>query len=324
METQKLLKYLETVVELERNKYVQINTINSINNKIKSYENQINNNNRLMLNEYDERKRSTLTAENVKVDKSGKWLAAFGIYYCAFMGAVVFGFLARIAVKGAVIPIVAAGAVGAVAGGVIPWRKWRAVLKKRRLAEIKKFKALQIQDDVAVINRDAQTKDLQAALPKLQKSCEAMKKAYSVTDRTLNSYYNMNIIPVKYRSMLPVCMFYDYILNKRTYSLERNPVTSDIGAINMYEEEVYKKVIIGKLNEAIRQMKMIRNNQEVFYEQMIRAQNKTHQLLTGINDNITGLRKDVAEGLDAIKYQNEQILKCEKYMSYVTYQNYMS
>ncbi len=324
METQVLLNYLGTVMDLEKNKYIQEKTIRSINNQIKSCRNKINGNNLIIVNAAKQSNRSSLSAENVTVSKSGKWLAYLGIYYCAFMGAIILGGLTYYITRQSVALTAVMSIIGILIGGFFPLRIWRNILKKRKAAEIKKIEKIKLMDDVNIINCDTEIKNLQAAIPKLQNDCSAMQKTLKVTSETLSSYYNMNIIPIKYRSMLPICMFYDYILNKRTYSLERNPVTADIGAINMYEDEIYRGLIISKLNEAIQKLDMIRQNQTVFYERMQEAQSRTHELLNGINNNITGFRKDVNKNLDIIKYQTEQIANCEKYMAYVTYQKYMS
>ena len=34
---------------------------------------------------------NNLSEKNIPVNKSGKWLAAFGVYYCAFLGAMLLG-----------------------------------------------------------------------------------------------------------------------------------------------------------------------------------------------------------------------------------------
>lgn len=323
METQQLLDYLGAVMDLEKNKYIQKKTINAINNRIKVYKNKINRNNLMIVNSDAQSKRSDLSMQNVAVDKSGKWLAYFGIYYCACMGAVILGGLTYFITHQSVALTAVMSIIGIFAGGSFPWRAWKKVLQKRKLAEIEKIKQIKLADDVSIINCNAETGQLQDAVPKLENDCALMQKTLKVTSDTLDSYYNMNIIPDKYRSLIPVCMFYDYILNKRTYSLERNPETSDIGAINMYEDEVYKKLIVSKLDEAIQQMSIIRHNQEIFYARMQEAQNKTHELLNGINRSIDDFHNDVNKNLNIMKYQNEQIASCERYMAYITYQRYM-
>ncbi len=136
--------------------------------------------------------------------------------------------------------------------------------------------------------------------------------------------YEKDIIPTKYRSFIPVSMFYDYILNKRTYSLERNESTSDIGAINIYEDERLKRLAITEMQKINQNLEAIREGQKILYQEMKSANEQTHRLLNDINANITDFKNNVKEDLSVIKYQNEQINKCTQYMSYVTYQNYMS
>lgn len=135
METQVLLNYLGTVMDLEKNKYIQEKTIRSINNQIKSCRNKINGNNLIIVNAAKQSNRSSLSAENVTVSKSGKWLAYLGIYYCAFMGAIILGGLTYYITRQSVALTAVMSIIGILIGGFFPLRIWRNILKKRKAAD---------------------------------------------------------------------------------------------------------------------------------------------------------------------------------------------
>ena len=337
MDSKNLLDYLQKVLTLERDNYMQHQTLKAINNTIVNYKNKIENNQKLLEKEVSYNSRTHQLRERIKdydgvdhidqvirVDKSGKWLAYFGIYYCAFLGGMILGIPTLLITNGKTLPSVLLGFLGVLIGGYFPLKAWRKTLKKREQAEIKKIEALQLQDDVNTIKRYDENTRLSAMLPKLENDYNAMIKVNKVTINTLNKFYALNIIPNKYRSFVPVSMFYDYILNKRTYSLERNPVTSDIGAINLYEDEKLKNIIITELRKMNRNLEAIREGQQILYAEIKQANAQTHQLLRDINSNITDFKENVKQDMSVIKYQTEQISKCSQYMSYVTYQNYMS
>lgn len=317
MDTSKLLEYLSIIIDLEKNKYTQEKTIKNINNSISSYQSEFNNN--LSLNEKSDNIRQNISNfENIKVDESGKGIMYFMIYYVGCIGAGL-GVIAYNIAHSMGIAIIL-GIIGAVIGGSIPVLVWKSIMKNRRERTIIQMQRGMRADNELKQNRQLRNSEISLAVPKLEAEKESMQETYQLTCQTLKKCYEINIIPVKYRNIVPVCMFYDYILNGRTYSLKRNPNAFDEGAINMYEDEIFRNVIKDKLDIIINKLDDLREGQKVLCRVIEEGNRQTHKLLNDINSNVT----KVNDNLQTIQYQNEQRNRCLEYMSYVTYQRYMS
>lgn len=319
MDTSELLKYLKIVMDLEQDKFVQVQTINQLNKSIENYNQQYNNNK--LLNSKNQAKRIAESCDNVQVDESGKGLVYF-ISICMATSGIQIGQIIQAIFHEFVLSL-AVGLISSIIISGIPIFIWkRVILKKRKEMAVAQINRGIRADEELSRNRQNMNNKISGIISKLQQEKQSFMKTYNLTNEALKKCYEVNIIPPKYRSMIPVCMFYDYISNGRTYSLKRNPEAFDEGAINMYEEEVFKQVIIGKFNEAIQELREIKNNQKVFYSQMLEAERKKQMILNSINDNISGLRKDVRQGFDIVQYQNEQRNRCLSYMTYVSRQWY--
>jgi len=310
MNTSKLLEYLSIIIDLEKNRYAQQKTINSLNKNISSFKAVFSTN--VQLNEIVKLdQKNTSKFKNVKVDKSGKWIMYLMVYYMAFQGGAL-GYHIFSNIKALI--------TGAVIGAIIPILIWKRILKKRREQAIIQIKREMRTEDELNQSRQLKNKQISLAMPKLEAEMQAMQKTYNLTCQALKKCYDINIIPVKYRNIVPVCMFYDYISNGRTYCLKRNPNAFDEGAINMYEQELFRNVVMDKLDIIINQLDNLRENQKVLCRVIEEGNRQTHKLLNDINSNVT----KVNDNLQTIQYQNEQRNKCLEYMSYVTYQRYMS
>lgn len=313
MTTSGLLEYLSIIIDLEKDKYTQEYTLRQLNNNVSSYTNEFNNNK--AINERVAAQK--IDYKNVQVSQKGKGIMFFMIYYCAFLGAST-GLLANL-ITGSMRTAVLVGAIGAVAAGCIPVLVWKNIIRKRRQQAIIQLERQKRSDDELAISRRKRNEELMIIVPRLKSEIANFQDTYKLACKTLQKCYDVDIIPAKYRSMIPVCMFYDYILNKRTYSLERNPQTGDVGAINMYEDECYRQVIINKFDQLFDKLNEITQNQRELYNLVKKGNNETHRLLNEINGNIMK-GNDV---LESIEYQNEKQNRYMEYMAYVEYQRYM-
>lgn len=311
MDTKKLLEYLKIVIDLEKNIYIQKNVISNLNNNIASYKTEFDNN--IMLNNQVE-KESNLN--NIPVSKSGKILMFFMIYYLGYLGSSL-GFLCNKITHIKTISILI-GIIGAIVGGCIPIVVWINIMKKRKQqAYIDAQQNLSINKDLAQ-NRVVRNENIRVIMPRLEKEKQAMLETNQLACSTLNQYYNLNIIPLKYRNINAVCKFYEYISNGRTYSIVRN--SYDEGAINMYEHALEYEKIESKLNTIINNLEDIKYNQKLLYNEIRDGNNITHSLLRSINNNVTQINKN----MEVIQYQNDQRNHYLSYMSNITYQRYMS
>lgn len=115
--------------------------------------------------------------------------------------------------------------------------------------------------------------------------------AYNETYDTLQRYYEKDIIYGKYRNLIPICMFYEYLVSGRCTQL-----TGHEGAYNLYETEARMQIIIINLNKIIEKLDAIETNQYMLAEAIKETQDETRRLsgivqeqtqaLCSINDNI--------------------------------------
>lgn len=311
METSELLKYLSIIIDLEKSKYTQEQTIKLLNGNISSYKKEYDTNIALNKNVDAQATTNAYTAKNVTADTSGKGLMYFMVYYVGCLGA---GLGIAVWNLTKTIPLsIIVGLIGAVIGGSIPIAVWKNILKKRKERAVIQINRGNRADIELKESRNLRNKELAVIIPKLDAENKAMQETYQLTCLSLKQCYDVDIIPVKYRNFVPVCMFYDYISNGRTYTLKRNPTAFDEGAINMYEDELFKKEISDKLNIMINHLEAIRSNQKMVYDAIQEGNRQTHTLLNNINSNVT----KVNDKLSTIQYQNEQRNRCTEYLAYV-------
>ncbi len=117
-----------------------------------------------------------------------------------------------------------------------------------------------------------------------------VKNRYDETCKLLNEYYALNIIPEKYQELIPVCMFYDYVSTGRTYSMERNMIHNDPGAINMYVDDVYRGKVLGSLsdirNEIQMQSSAIQSKMSSVSDAIQEGQAETKRYLSSVKGSI--------------------------------------
>lgn len=314
MDTAKLMNYLLIIIDLEKDKYTQSKVLNKLKSDIQSYTSEYRSNEDM--NERVRQKQEAFCADNVKPKESGKGIMIFLSFYSAFTllscGRLVYFITNNIAIS------LLAAAVGGAIGALIPVLVWKNILKKRRSRSIVQINRGMRADNARALQRQTRNRQLSAMLPKLRAEQNEMQKLYNLTCNTLKKCYDIDIIPVKYRSLVPVCMFYDYLLNKQTYSLERNPQTADEGAINMYEKECILKSILFKMDQILDRLNEISANQAVLYNAISEGNRQTSELLNNLNNNASQINSK----MDIIQYQNQRRNACLEYMSYVTYQNF--
>ena len=90
----------------------------------------------------------------------------------------------------------------------------------------------------------------------LEKELSAARRLYSETDSIRKKCYSAGIVYEKYRSLIPICMFYEYLVSGRCQSLEGHE-----GAYNIYENEIRMNIIITQMDQVIQKLDQIREAQ---------------------------------------------------------------
>lgn len=120
------------------------------------------------------------------------------------------------------------------------------------------------------------------------------------TKSTLEKLYDVDVIYPKYRALVPVVMFCEYLESMRCSQL-----TGHEGAYNIYESELRQNLIISKLNDVINQLEEIKENQWKLYDAIERGNRKVDQLCNISIDNAKRFQR--IEDNEAIRAENERI-----------------
>lgn len=106
-----------------------------------------------------------------------------------------------------------------------------------------------------VVEMNGRKEQARTMLPQIQSFKNQLKESYKECQLNLQKLYGLNVIVRKYRELIPCAMFLEYLSTGRTHSLEAVP--GDIGAYNLYEDELYKKLIIDKLDQVLESQKLL-------------------------------------------------------------------
>ena len=133
-------------------------------------------------------------------------------------------------------------------------------------------------------------KEIQVAEELLQKTYEAR-----------NTLYSYNIIFGKYRNIVAISTFYEYLLSGRCTSLE-----GASGAYNLYESEIRADMIISQLSTVVEKLEDIKQGQYMLYSQLREA----NSMLSTLNDKMERAAKSLSHiehSAAAIENSAEQI-----------------
>ena len=133
----------------------------------------------------------------------------------------------------------------------------------------------------------------------IRKNLMLARSMYERNNDILHTFYKENIIFEKYRNMIAVASFYEYFCSGRCSTLEGHE-----GAYNIYEQEMRLGIIINKLDEVIRRLDSIENNQYMLCS-MIREGNKNTQRITDNIMSIANNMENIKEDASLIKYNSE-------------------
>lgn len=125
-----------------------------------------------------------------------------------------------------------------------------------------------------------------------------LEAEYKKTANILNQYYDKNIIFAKYRNFVAVSSFYEYFISGRCITFEGHE-----GAYNIYENEIRLNVVIQKLDDVIRKLDQIQNNQYMLYS-AIQECNKNITRLSRITSDMTNKLQDISQNVEISAYYN--------------------
>ncbi len=119
----------------------------------------------------------------------------------------------------------------------------------------------------------------------LANELDKIDKIRKVEQNILTQVYAKNIIYPKYRNFVMVCSLYEYICSGRCDSLEGRD-----GAYNILELEIRMDRIITKLDKVIEQLDAIQGNQYMLYNAVKEVGWRTSQIMSSLSDMNMQLR----------------------------------
>ena len=129
---------------------------------------------------------------------------------------------------------------------------------------------------------------------------ELLNKGRNNLIDNLKQLYALGYVYPKYRNLVAVSSFYEYLDSGRCDALEGAD-----GAYNVYENELRLDRIIDKLDVIIKKL-----------DQIIKTQYKLYTELVKVNENITELKTSIDEGIQSIKTQVENSSRRISELSY--------
>ncbi len=129
----------------------------------------------------------------------------------------------------------------------------------------------------------------------LKSNLEAYKKTYSDVKAALTQLYATGTVYVKYRDLIPITMFCEYLDSGRCTELR-----GVNGAYNLYEAEARADMIITKLEDIDYHLESICN-------EMSSSQNLLYRFLTRAEDTIDRLSDTAQAQIEFQKYQTKML-----------------
>lgn len=165
-------------------------------------------------------------------------------------------------------------------------------------------------------SRVSREKEMRSAL---QKDAGLLDERRKKSKQLLDQFYDLDVIRPKYRNLLCVATFLEYLENERCYSL-----TGHEGCYNLFEEERQRGIIIAQLTDISRQLSQIRKNQERAADAMEQIQQNTSRLCEGL-EALNGKMDIVMQDQRTAAYYAEQAANDQRALnSYVIMRDWIN
>lgn len=113
-----------------------------------------------------------------------------------------------------------------------------------------------------------------------------------------NQLYSYDIIFSKYRNLVSISTFYEYLAAGRCSTLE-----GACGAYNLYEQETRADIVIGQLSQVIEKLDDIKKTQYLLYSEL-QSINKSLDNLNSTMNSAMGTLQHIADQTDIIAYNS--------------------
>ena len=129
----------------------------------------------------------------------------------------------------------------------------------------------------------------------IESEITAAKQTYYKLVEALANYYSLDIVFGKYRNLVALTRFYEYLLAGRCKTLEGAD-----GAYNIYESEIRMDALITDMGQVLKKLDDIKKGQYLLYEQLVSANKGINELNNKTATAINQLVK-IGDSVDTIK-----------------------
>lgn len=141
----------------------------------------------------------------------------------------------------------------------------------------------------------------------VQQEIDFLEAKYKESKDRLKDFYSCNIINGKYQhNIVAIASFYQYLDEKRTYSLEFDQKTSDKGAYNIYNEEAQRGIIISQLSQVLAKLDQVMDNQRTIQSTLREADKQINYLSNDINRMPNRIESSIQEQTAIQSYNAER------------------
>lgn len=156
-------------------------------------------------------------------------------------------------------------------------------------------------------NDDNRVKKEMLLRRQVQQEIDSLEAKYKESGNRLKKFYSYNIINEKYHhNIVAIASFYQYLDEKRTYSLEFDQKTSDKGAYNIYNEESQRGIIISQLSQVLTKLDQVMENQRAIHSTLKDANRQINYLSSNINQMSNRLESSIQEQTAIQSYNAER------------------
>lgn len=306
MDKQRLIQYLQNVVDLEKQVYLQKSALYQLDNRIKTlgHEKSIKKahisempNGELLFN-------GLIAAGIALLVYAGLLVILFPIMFMEachnpFLFFLYFGDAAKLWVRAfkATLPYGGIICVAAFLIRVVYLYLDRKRDRQRNKEHDNNYNAAKHADAVRVNNELAQKKVL-------LNERAILYNRYQQTQETLRRFYDAGVIYGKYRyDFAAVASFLDYFKSGRCSTLGEN--RGGDGAYNLYESELRQNVIINKLDQVLSKLDQIRDNQYSL-ACAIQEGNRMSQRLVKATERLAIAGEQTARNSEIAAYNSQQ------------------
>lgn len=174
-------------------------------------------------------------------------------------------------------------------------KKDRMIEEAKVESEVLKNKLKEVQDEIELAKQQPKeaspVSEIKVMAEKeIAEAEELLKKFFECR----NEMYAYDIVFGKYRNVVALSTFYEYLMAGRCTTLE-----GATGAYNLYEDQVRADMIIGQLNQVIEKLDQIKNTQYMIYSEL-QTVNKHLDHLNTTMDTMLSSVKNMEKNIENI------------------------